>query len=60
MGEVVMAGGRYDGLVKIFAQQQQQQDGINDGGNEISNVGAVGVNIAVEKIVSGIIIMITN
>lgn len=57
-GEVVMAGGRYDGLVKMFAQQQQQQQQQQQEGivvdESVSSVGAVGVNIAVEKIVAGI------
>lgn len=43
-----MAGGRYDGLVSTFGAKLQE------GWEGSSAVGAVGVNIAVEKIVSGI------
>ena len=55
-----MAGGRYDGLVRMFAQEGTSSDkggGVGGGGGAAdgaSTVGAVGMNIAVEKIVTGI------
>lgn len=48
-GEVVMAGGRYDGLVRTFIQEGTE----GGSGNAPHAVGATGVNIAVEKIVAG-------
>jgi histidyl-tRNA synthetase len=52
--EVVMAGGRYDGLVRMFAQEGTNSDGGGGGAPDgAMTVGAVGVNIAVEKIVTG-------